>query len=200
MNWSNLHWRNQAQFSSHTLTRRTARPLTQTTTVHLEYDLQGLTCYAVLLGLDLDYICTWRSLSATRSLCWSHWKPASSLHRPPTTGPSHFTQPFVSDTVLWGWPHLDLWGHRGQTARDFRVLDLLFTSSWQPQWRHRDRLRQQQFTDEVDGWWWRHYVFMYSCVESDVFLHTEWLHHLNCLLWVASCHLSSFLFLFIKSK
>ena len=107
MNWTYLHWRNHAQFSSQTLTRRTARPLTQTATVHLEYDLQGLTCPAVT-WTRLGYICTWRSLSATRSLCWSHWKPASSLHRPPTTGPSHFTQPFVSDTVLWGWPHLDL--------------------------------------------------------------------------------------------
>ena len=143
----------------------------------------------------LDYICTWRSLSTTRSLCWSHWKPASSLHRPPTTGPSHFTQPFVSDAVLWGWPHRDLWGHRGQTARDLRVLDLLFTSSWQPQWRNRVRLRQQQFTDDVDGWWWRHHVFLYSCVESDVILHIEWLHHLNCLLWVAWCLLFSFFLL-----
>ena len=128
--------------------------------------------------------------AATSCFCM-FLKPVSSshvnliFHRPSATGPSHHTKPFVSPTLLHRWPHLDLWGHWGQTSRDLRVLVLLFTSTWQPQWRHRVRLRQQQFTDDVDGWWWRHHVFLYSCVEeSDVILHTEWLHHLHCLLWV----------------
>ena len=106
------------------------------------------------------------------------------VHRPPATGPSHHTKPFVTPTVLHGWPHLDLWGHWWQTSRHISVLVLLLTSSWQSQWRNRVRLRQQQLTDDVDRWWWRHHVFLYSCVESAVFLHTEWLHHLHCLLWV----------------
>ena len=108
-----------------------------------------------------------------------HWF----IHRPPTTGPSDNTQPFIS-AVRWGWPDRNLWGHWGQTARDLCVLVLPAPSPRQPQWRHRVGFCQQQFTDEVDGWRWQHSVFLYSSVESDVILHSEWLRQDYCLQWV----------------
>ena len=142
----------------------------------------------LLLGLDLDYICTWLSLSATRSLCWSHWKPASSLHRHQSfhaalctlgmTSPWPVRSPGANRLwPLWPWPAPHVILTTPMTSQG----ETLSAAVYRRRWRMMTASR----------------VPVQLCGKRRHYIHTEWLHHLNCLLWVASCLLLFFFYSFL---